>query len=145
MDNKISKINKRFNYLLGELNATYHDIALQLGISDSAMQILYMLCDYDGSCLLLDICRLSGLSKQTINSAIRNLEKNNIVELDSDHKKYKTVKLTENGKMFAENTAIKVINMETSIFSSWEKDDVDKYLELTEKYLFDVKDKSKNL
>ena len=36
-----SKVMKRFNYLLGEMDAVYHEMALKLGLSDSAMIILY--------------------------------------------------------------------------------------------------------
>ena len=35
-----SKVMKRFNYLLGEMDAVYHEMALKLGLSDSAMIIL---------------------------------------------------------------------------------------------------------
>ncbi len=74
MNRLISRDMKRFNYLLGEMDAVYHEISLKLGMSDSAMIILYTICDIGDCCLLTEICRLSGLSKQTVNSALRKLE-----------------------------------------------------------------------
>lgn len=145
MKKNLSQKNKRFNYLFGELNAVYHEIALKFELSDSAMQILYMICDYDGSCLLRDICRLSGLSKQTVNSAIRKLERENIIVLDKTQNRFKMVRLTDNGKSLVDKTALRVIDMEISILSSWTNEEVEKYLELTEKYLNDLKDKYQNL
>ena len=65
---------QRFNYLFGETDALYHELALKLGLSDSAMKILYVICDTGEPCLLREICRRSGLSKQTLNSALRKLE-----------------------------------------------------------------------
>ena len=60
-----SKENKRCNYLFGETNAVYHDMAVKMGLSDSAMNILYTICDSGESCLLKEICRRSGISKHS--------------------------------------------------------------------------------
>ena len=52
MSELILKKLKRYNYLIGETEATYHEISLKLGLSDSAMKILYAICDNGKSCLL---------------------------------------------------------------------------------------------
>ena len=136
---------KRYNYLVGEMNAVYHDISLHLGLSDSAMIILYTICDNGDSCLLQEISRRSGVSKQTINSAIRKLEEEGIVYLKSAGAKNKNVCLTDEGKQLAKHTAIRLIEMENDIFASWEKDDIEKYLELTERFLTSLKEKNRDL
>ena len=59
-----SRDMKRFNHLLGEIEAVYHEMALKFGQSDSVMNILYTICDYGESCPLQEICRRSGISKQ---------------------------------------------------------------------------------
>ena len=82
---------KRYNHLLGEIDSVYHEMSQKLGLSDSAMIILYTICNSGDRCPLQDICRLSGISKQTINSAIRKLEAENIVYLAPDGGKNKTV------------------------------------------------------
>lgn len=139
MQNSSTKINKRYNYLLGEINSIYHDMALKLGLSNSAMNILYTICDNDGECLLRDICRYSGLSKQTINSALRKLEEDDIVKLINTTHKYKTVTLTDKGKELAHSTVMVILQMENSIYNSWSPEDVDTYLKLTERYMNDLK------
>ena len=83
MNNCLSNEMKRYNHLVGEINAVYHEISLNLGLSDSAMVILYSICDNGDSCLLQEISRRSGVSKQTINSAIRKLEKEGIIKKKS--------------------------------------------------------------
>ena len=45
---KISKEMKRYNYLVGEIDAVYHEASLKLGLSDSALNILYAICDEIG-------------------------------------------------------------------------------------------------
>lgn len=140
-----SKELRRYNYLISEIEAAYHEISSALGLSDSSMIVLYTVFDNGGSCMLQDICRNSGISKQTINSALRKLESEGIIYLESAGTKNKKVCLTEQGKHLANHTAGKIIEMENDIFSSWEKEDVEKYLELTERYLLDLKASSTKL
>ena len=66
---------KRLNHLQCEMSVVYHEMSHLCGLSDSTMQILYTICNFgEESCLLRDICHLTGLPKQTINSALRKLE-----------------------------------------------------------------------
>ena len=143
MKASISNEMKRYNYLVGEIDAVYHEISLNLGLSDSAMKILYTICDNGDSCLLQEISRRSGISKQTINSAIRKLEKEGIVYLKSVGSKNKNVCLTDRGKQLAKRTALRLIEIENDIFASWEKNEIEKYLELTERFLTSLKEKQK--
>lgn len=135
MSINISKDMKRLNNLFGEIAAVYHEASLKLGISDSVFNILYTVCNNGESCLLNDICKITGLSKQTVNSAIRRLEKDGTVYLEAVNGKQKKVCLTEKGKAFVNNTVLRVIEIENKIFKAWEKCDVEKYLKLTENYL----------
>lgn len=145
MNNNSSKEMKRFNHLHGEIEATYHDSSLKFGISDSVSKVLYTICSVGDSFLLNDICRNTGLSKQTVNSAIRNLESDDIVYLEAVDGKSKRVCLTEKGKQFAANTAFRLIEIENAIFNSWVDDDVQKYLDLTERFLTSLKEKVEQL
>ena len=145
MPKHISKEMRRFNYLLGEIDATYHEMFLKLGLSDSAMKVMYAICDAGEECLLQEICFYTGLSKQTVNSAIRKLEEEGILYLELVNAKSKKVFLTEKGKELAEKTAYRILQAENEIFAAWEKKDVEAYLELTEKYLLCLKEKAKEI
>ena len=140
-----SRDMKRFNHLLGEIEAVYHEMALKFGQSDSVMNILYTICDYGDSCPLQEICRRSGISKQTINSALRKLEREGIVYSEQAGVKGKNVCLTEKGKELAGDTAVRVIEVENGILASWPEEDVKKYLELTERFLVGIKEKAKEI
>lgn len=142
MEYNLSKAMKRYNHLMSEIGATYHEISWKLHLSDSAMQILYTICDNGTNCRLQDICYCTGLSKQTINSAIRKLEAENIVYLESAGAKNKNVFLTEEGKRLADQTARRIIQVENEIFASWSSEDVQKYLDLTEAYLSALRKKA---
>lgn len=139
MKNKSSKEMKRYNHLHGEIEAAYHDSSLKFGISDSVSKILYTICSFGDSFPLNDICRNAGLSRQTVNSALRGLEQEGIVYLEAVDGRSKKVCLTEEGKRFADTTALRLIEIENTIFESWPDTDVQKYLELTERYLDSLK------
>ena len=65
---------KRLNCLLSEMDAAYHEAALRQGLNDSSSRILYALCELGSPASLRAVCESTGLSKQTVNSALRKLE-----------------------------------------------------------------------
>lgn len=134
---------KRFNLLVSEIDVAYHEAALKLGLSDSAMLILYTVCWCGGDCLLSDIT--SGASKQTVNSALRKLEADDIVYLKAFEGRKKKVCLTEKGRQFVQNTVFRLIDIENEIFGCWPEEDKNVYIELTQRYLSSFKEKIKEL
>ena len=95
MFNKFHDRIYRINCLTEDIDSLYHQAALKLGVSDSVLFILYMTYVNGEKCLLYDIYKLSGISKQTINSAIRKLENDEIVYLEKHNGKTKMVCFTE--------------------------------------------------
>lgn len=132
---------KRFNYLSGEINAVYHEAALKFRMSDSALTVLYAICCNGEECLLSDISKLSGMSKQTINSALRRLEKNGVIYLEAVNGRKKKVCLTGRGHDLVEGTVAHLIEIENNIFDSWSETEQEVYLELTRRYLAVFKEK----
>ncbi len=92
----------RLNYLTSELDRVYHEAALKFGLSDSAFQILYALCNRGGSCPLHDICSLFGASKQTINSALKQLEHSGHICLTDGPGRKKYLRLTRQGRALSD-------------------------------------------
>lgn len=145
MENYVTKDIKRFNHLTSEIDAVYHEAALKLGLSDSAMLILYTICNYGDNCMLSDICHLSGTSKQTINSALRKLETEGLIYLENINGRKKSVHLTEKGKTVAEHTVVRLIRMENEVFDSWTETERTLYLDLTQRFLNEMKEKLSQL
>lgn len=141
----ISKEMRRFNRLLGEINGTYHEAAVKLGLSDSVMAVLYTLCSEGNPCPLQEIVRQSGVSKQTINSAIRRLEGEGSVRLEAAKGRGKNVYLTPKGRELARRTVIPMMEMEDEIYASWTEEELRGYLELTERFAAALKEKAKGL
>lgn len=145
MEREYEKVLKRYNHLQSELEAAYHEMAQKMGLSDSAMLILYTICDKGENCPLQEICRCSGLSKQTLNSALRKLEAEGTVYLQAAGGKNKNVCLTEEGKALARRTAGRMMQAENEIFASWSREEVRNYLELTERFLTALREKTKEM
>lgn len=145
MSGILSTEMRRFNHLTTEIDAAYHEVALKFGLNDSSMLILYTICNSGEECLLQDITGLSGICKQTVNSALRKLERENVVYLKNFSGKMKKVCLTEKGKILVKDTVLRVIKIENEIFGLWTDEERKVYIELTRKYLFSFKEKIKEL
>ena len=145
MESRITRFNRRVNYLIAQTDEVYHIIALHLGLSDSEMMVLYGRTDTGGECPLPCLLQQTGLSKQTVNSALRKLEADGSICLRMADRKSKIVCLTESGKALAARTAGWLLSAENDIYAGWPEEDLEAYLRLAEKYLTELREKSKEL
>lgn len=136
---KISQELQRYTHLFSETNAAYHRLSQQLGISDSVTHVLYTAVIHGGHCLLSDIIKLSGVSKQTINSALRKMEEQGLLCMEAAQGRQKGISLTEKGVELAQNTVCRIIAIEDRIFSSWSKEEMEQYLKLNQRFLDEFK------
>ena len=81
-----------------------------------------------------DIYKKSGISKQTVNSAIRNLEADNILYLEQYKGRAKKVILTDKGKDFINQTIVRLQEAEANAFGTWTEEEINTYIQLMEKY-----------
>ena len=134
MSDKLHDKIYQINCLMEVVDSLYHQAALKLGVSDSVMFVLYMLHIGGEKCLLYDIYKLSGISKQTINSAIRKLENDGIVYLEKHNGKSKIVCVTEKGKAYIAQTGARLAEAERRAFDDWSEEEIDLYVRLIGKY-----------
>lgn len=138
MEHFLSKDMARCNFSVEKIEGAYHELALKLNLSDSALKILYTICENGDGCLLRDVCTQSGLSKQTVHSATRKLEQEGILFLEKSGGKAKRVRLTETGTAYLRNKIVPVMALENAIFSAWPPEEVAAYLRLSEKFANDL-------
>lgn len=74
---------KQLMHILGEINGAYHDASVKMGLADSEMQILYSVHMAEGKLYPSEIARLCGMSRQTVASALRSLEREGILYLET--------------------------------------------------------------
>lgn len=125
----------RINGIFAEMDALYHQAALRLGLSDSALRVLYALYDDGGSCALTAVCRQSGLSKQTVNSALRKLEREGTIYLERAGGREKRACLTAAGEALAQRTVARLYAAESAAFSDWPEEEICAHIRYLESYL----------
>lgn len=136
---------RKLNYMMSEMGGLYHKAAVKAGVSDSVHSILYVLCAENYRCFQSEIYKQAGISRQTINSAIRHLEKDGIIYLEKGNGRNTIVCLSEEGIKFAKEKIEPLYQIENEIFDEWDSKDIETYLNLTAKYRDALKMKLKNL
>lgn len=102
-DDEIIVLVQEFNQLLKRMDNVYDKFAKSSGISDTAFWIIYTVKNEKETYKQKDLCVMWSYSKQTINSALKKLEEQNIIKLVSvpENKKDKKIVLTEKGEKIA--------------------------------------------
>lgn len=134
MTNSYRDAVRRVNCLTNDTDALYHSFSRKLGVADSVMVVAYMLHEKGSGCPLYDIYNEGGVSKQTINSAIRKLERDGILYLTQDKGKAKRVWLTDKGNQFVADTALRLFETECRAFEGWTDEEIETYFNYIEKY-----------
>lgn len=131
-----------YNRLYKEMDELYHDYAKGHGLSDSAFWMLYslverMLLKKEGAYTQKELCDDWSFSRQTINSALKSLEKQGIIMLAAieGNRKNKEIVLTEQGKEIVNRSIIPLMGAERAAFGRLGDSDRDKFLQLTQKHM----------
>ena len=126
---------KKFNCLYKEIDDIYHEIALRSGLSDSAFSILYTIAELGDGCLQKEIAEHNSISKQTIHTSAKNLEKQGYLSFQRGKGRDMHLCLTEAGKKLTEEKILPIVEMENSIFTEMSQEERTQLLKLTEKYV----------
>lgn len=126
--NKIEQLRK-------EQDAIYHNVATGYNLSDTAMWVLYMVSVSEKPCTQQDLCQQCYVAKQTINTAVTGLLRNEIVVLEPipGTRNQKNIVLTKKGRELANRTIQKLCEAEQTAYGKISAEDLDRYLEITEK------------
>lgn len=145
MQKEYNDLRIKFNSLFKEMTDVYHNIALKLEMSESAMLILYAIVDLGDGCTQKDISQMYYMSKQTINTSIKNLEKSGYIKFKQDKGNNKQIFLTLSGKKLAEKKITPVINVENNVFADMLPEERQELLKITRKYVDLLKEKAEVL
>ena len=135
---------REFNRLYKEENEIYHEIAVRLGLSDSAFSILYFLCFLGDGCTQKDICGSVFLSKQTVNSSIQKLEGLGYLYKEKGRGRDTHIFLTESGTSMIHEKIQPIIEMERRAFSAL-GEDAETLVRLSQRYLASLRAETQSL
>lgn len=135
-DNRI--INRKlseYNSIIKENEGIYHKVAKKNGLSNGAFWILYMMCEEEGNLTQSAVCDAFYQPKQTVNSAIKKLEQEGFVELETVAGRHgKHINFTQKGWKFAEDTIFKVIASEQKALDGLSLKEQEEFFRLFRKF-----------
>lgn len=132
---------RELDYILTEIDSVYSTAALKLGVTDTEMNILYVIHGEGNGCNQSCLYKKTGITRSTINSALHKMQERGEIKLVSGEGRNVRVELTRKGKKLSDRTVGVFTAAEADIFDSWSERDRKKYLELNKKYLDDLKER----
>lgn len=120
-------------------------MAIQAGLSDSIMSILYVLWEQNGRCPQSTIVKQTGIARQTVNSALRKLEREGTTGLEPGEGRNTIVYLTEAGQALCREKIAPILEMEEAVFRAWTEEEQETYLNLNLRYLEAMRNHVKSL
>ena len=131
-------INQKWEMIckyMNEFEIEYHKLASYYKLSDSSFWILYELYENKEGCTQKELYTEWCLNKQTINSSVKYLTKEGYIALENldNSKKFKKLKLTEEGRKLAKNTIGKVMKLEERVFENIDENEIDRVINFFKK------------
>lgn len=133
---KLHQLLLRYNSIYKDTDQVYHRLARAFGLSDCAFWILYLLQESDRTYTQAEICDTLSFARQTVNSAMKNMQAQGILRLvpDARSKKNKLICLTPQGEQLAQKTVDRVIDAELSTLEQFSPEEREIFLALNQKY-----------
>lgn len=130
-------VEKELQELVGlnkEVDELYHNIAVSLGFSDSALDVLYALYCLGDGCSQAQICRQCYSSRQTINSSIAKMAREGLIYLEQGQGRQRRICLTGEGRAVIREKIHPVARMERAAFMELDGGERGQLLRLMRKY-----------
>lgn len=136
---------QEFNQIDGQIERSYHAAAVKMGLSDSELWILYTLVTNDSKMLQTELIALTAMSKTTVNSTLKKLEREGVLLLTPGSGRNICVSLTKKGAHLTENTVCRLVELENRIFESWSPEEQAMLIRLNRDYAGKLADIVKSL
>lgn len=137
METPIVLVLAAFNRAHKRMNVLYHNYARDAGISDAAFWLMYSLYEKGGPCTQTELCEAWFFAPQTINSALKSLEKQGLIILDSvpNSRKNKQFFFTEAGEQLVREKIIPLVQAEEQSFLRLDEQERNALLTITQKHI----------
>lgn len=147
MDTKLEQQLQFLNRLYKESDHIYSRLAAKLGMTDTTFWVLYAVSHSEEPMTQNDLCNDFFFPVQTIHSAINNLRKNGLLELQviPGTRNRKAIILTEKGKIFVTNTINKADEIEKNAFLLFNEEERELYLSLFRRHIDYLKSEEKRV
>ena len=131
-----------FHQFITEVNRTYKEedelyrrLARRSGLSEAAFWTLYAMETAPGPVTQAKVCSYLSISKQTINSALKQLEQTGHIRLTGGPGRTKYLDLTQQGRALISRTIRPVLEAEERVFLGLSEEERTGLLALERRYL----------
>lgn len=126
-----------FNQGYKEMDIMYHNYAKSVGLSDAAFWILYCISEHNGVFTQRDLCSDWSFTPQTVNSALKLLEKRGVISLEflPENRKNKRIRLTQEGTALARRVVLPLMQAERDTFAELTEKERKLLLATTQKHI----------
>ena len=122
---------QEFNRIDGQIQRSDHEAAMKMGLPDSEFWILYVLATNEPEMLQTELTAITGVSKTTINSALKKMERAGLLELTPGGGRNTCARLTETGHQLA---VCRLVALENRIYESWSPEEQAMLIQLNRDY-----------
>ena len=147
MNDQLRQQLQVLNRLYKESDHIYSRLASKLGMTDTTFWVLYAIAHSEEPITQNDLCSDFFFPVQTIHSAINNLRKDGLMELQviPGTRNRKAILLTEKGKVFVANTIDKADEIEKNAFLCFNEGERELYLSLFKRHIEYLKTEEKRV
>lgn len=140
------KRHSEYNNIIKESDDLYRNATRELGLSECAFWILYVLRVEKSELTQSEICSYLYEPKQTVNSALKKLETEGYIELYyGNDRRSKQIRLTKKGMELSNRTADRVIEAEYRALLGMTDEEQETFINLFRKYTDLLKEQMRDL
>lgn len=132
---------QKFDRLNNAIDELYHEIATMQGLSDSAYAILQAILVLGNGCTQTEIYRYTLLNKQTVNSSVKKLNRDGLLDFQPGVGRELKIYLTPEGEALVKEKILPVEQAENEVFEEMTDKEHQEILHLMEKYLTSFRSK----
>ena len=121
IDDRVKQLNK----MLSEIDNLYQTLLMVNGLSDSEYIVMFAILSLGEGCLQKDIAENGFMSKKTINSTIKKLQKEELIKLKAGKYPNMHIYLTKKGEDYIKQKVLPVIETENIVLNSMSSDAFD--------------------
>ena len=136
INDKLSQLNA----MLCELDSIYQRLLQLNNVSDSEYVVMIAILTLGEGCLQKDIAENSYMSKKTINSTIKKLQKEEYITLKAGKYPNMHIHLTDKGREHVKNNVLPIIEVEDKVLNEMSEEEFETLVRGYSKYIENFKE-----
>ena len=135
MNKNVNELNRELTQIYKEEQELYHDYALSCGMSSTTIWLLYALSEQTCPVTQADISAEWSISKQTLNSCLKQLQSGDYVVLkpSDSNKRNKIIVVTNKGLQLINDTALILVGLENQSLLEFSVEECELLVKLSSK------------